>query len=310
MGAPNVSAETLIFATQLGSADGDWAAYLTGAIMDSPAITSEILEQIQVWNFDQAWELFLHPLASTELAQKLKDEYVFADLISGNSREEISAIIEAKLEQGSNKTAEEQFQLGETFYDDKSFSHALPILKSAADQGHDLAAEKTANCYSKLGYPELAVPYWEFCRTEGNHSANTNYANYLTSINRNLEFALRLWKEAAEAGIPQAAFNLGVWLKNSGDVEKGKLYLKKAGELGYLDGYFVLAGVFYKEEDWDSMNEFLAPLLEIGDKRAVTMQKAVQEKLKESEFIDAEDEEDDEYVFHSFGERTIKLDDA
>jgi TPR repeat protein len=125
-----------------------------------------------------------------------------------------------------------------------------------------------------------------------------------------LEFALRLWKEAAEAGIPQAAFNLGVWLKNSGDVEKGKLYLKKAGELGYLDGYFVLAGVFYKEEDWDSMDEFLAPLLEIGDKRAVTMQKAVQEKLKESEFIDAEDEEDDEYVFHSFGERTIKLDDA
>jgi len=310
MGAPNVSAKTLIFATQLGSADGDWAAYLTGAIMNSPAITSEILEQIQVWNFDQAWELFLHPLASTELAQKLKDEYVFADLISGNSHEETSAIIEAKLEQGSNKTAEEQFQLGETFYDDKSFSHALPILKSAADQGHDLAAEKTANCYSKLGYPELAVPYWEFCRTEGNHSANTNYANYLTSINRNLEFALRLWKEAAEAGIPQAAFNLGVWLKNSGDVERGKLYLKKAGDLGYLDGYFVLAGVFYKEEDWASMNEFLAPLLEIGDERAVRMQKAVQEKLKESEVIDAEDEEDDEYVFHSFGERTIKLDDA
>jgi len=289
MGAPNVNAETLIFATQLGSADGDWAAYLTDSIMDSPAVTSEILEQIQVWNFDQAWELFLHPLASTELAQKLTDEYVFADLISGNSREEISAIIEAKLEQESDKTAEEQFQLGETFYDDKSFSHALPILKSAADQGHDLAAEKTANCYSKLGYPELAVPYWEFCRTEGNHSANTNYANYLTSINRNLEFALRLWKEAAEAGIPQAAFNLGVWLKNSGDVEKGKLYLKKAGDLGYLDGYFVLAGVFYKEEDWASMNEFLAPLLEIGDERAVRMQKAVEEKLEESEVIDAED---------------------
>jgi hypothetical protein len=272
MGAPNVSEETLIFATQLGSADGDWAAFLSVAIMNSPAITSEILKQTRVWNFDQAWELFLHPLASTELAQTLKDEYGFAD--------QNSAIIDAKLGQGSDKTAEEQFQLGEMFYDDKSFSYALPILKRAADQGHDLAAEKTANCYSKLGYPELAVPYWEFCRTEGNHAANTNYANYLTSINRNLEFALKLWREAAEAGIPHAAFNLGVWLKNSGEVEEGKLYLKKAGELGYLDGYYVLAGVFYKEQNWASMNEFLAPLFEVGDKRAITMQEAAQKKLK------------------------------
>lgn len=205
MGAPNVSEETLIFASQLGSADGDWASLLSDAIMDSPAITSEILKQTRVWNFDQAWRLFLHPLASTELAQTLKDEHGFADKWN-------SAIIDAKLGQGSDKIAEEQFQLGGIFYDDKSFSYALPILKEAADQGHDLAAEKTANCYSKLGYPELAVPYWEFCRTEGNHAANTNYANYLTSINRNLEFALRLWREAAEAGIP-SCFQLGSVVK-------------------------------------------------------------------------------------------------
>jgi TPR repeat protein len=95
-----------------------------------------------------------------------------------------------------------------------------------------------------------------------------------------LEFALKLWREAAEAGIPHAAFNLGVWLKNSGEVEEGKLYLKKAGELGYLDGYYVLAGVYYKEQNWASMNEFLAPLFEVGDKRAITMQEAAQKKLK------------------------------
>ena len=280
LGAQNVSTKSLIFATQMGSADGDWASFLSDAIMGSPAITSEILAQTRVWNFDQAWELFLHPLASKELAQKMRAEYNFADLISGITSEEISTIVEAKLEQESRRAPEEQFRLGEIYYDKKLFSYALPILKIAADQGHDLAAEKTANCYSKLGYPELAIPYWEFCRTEGNHSANTNYANYLTSINQNLEFALRLWRESAEAGIPHAAFNLGVWLKNSGEVEQGKHYLRKAGELGYLDGYYVLAGVFYKEQDWASMNQYLAPLLEIGDKRAVAMQKAVQEKLK------------------------------
>jgi len=51
-------------------------------------------------------------------------------------------------------------------------------------------------------------------------------------------------------------------------------------DTGYLDGYYVLAGVYYKEQNWASMNKFLAPLFEVGDKRAITMQEAAQKKLK------------------------------
>ena len=290
LGAPNVSVETLVFATQMGSADGDWASFLSDAIMDSPAITAEVLQQTRVWNWEQAWDLFLHPLTSKELAQTLSAEYDLESVAlkieneMGKSRQaQLSTIIEAKLEQDSDKTIEEYFEHGEIFYDEKDYSYALPILKSAADQGHGLAAEKTANCYSKLGYPKLAVPYWEFCRTEGNHSANTNYANYLTSIDENSEFGIRLWREAADAGIAHAAFNVGVWLKNSGNLKEGRFYLEKAGDLGYLDGYYVLAGTFYKENDWDNMSKFLAPLLEVGDKRANTMQKAASVKIVEEQ---------------------------
>ena len=278
MGAPNVSVETLIFATQLGSADADWASILAYAIMDSPAITSDVLQQTQVWNSDQAWELFLHPLVSVELAQSLENEYSFLD--RSEPQDLISTIIETKLARASEKKVHDYFSLGEILYNEKIYSRALPILKAAADLGHNLAAEKTANCYSKLGYPELAVPYWEFCRTEGNHSANTNYANYLTSIGKNVDFALKLWREAADAGISHAAFNLGVWLKNSGEMAEGKIYLTKSGDLGYDDGYYVLAGIYYKAQDWENMNNSLAPLLEKGDKRAVTMQKAAQDQLK------------------------------
>jgi hypothetical protein len=251
--------------------------------------TSEKLQQIQVQNSDQAWEIFLHPLASMELAQKLEEEYNFLDQVE--RPELISTVIEAKLARQSEKTVDEYFDLGEIFYDEKSFALALPILKSAADEGHNLAAEKTANCYSKLGYPELAVPYWEFCRTEGNHSANTNYASYLTTQGRDLDFALKLWREAADAGIPQAAFNLGVWLKNSGEMEEGKLYLKKSGELGYLDGYYVLAGVYYKAQDWENMSKFLAPLLEINDQRAIKMHQAVEEQLGRNNPVEDMDDE-------------------
>jgi hypothetical protein len=59
--------------------------------------------------------------------------------------------------------------------------------------------------------------------------------------------------------------------------------LEKAGDLGYLDGYYVLAGTFYKENDWDNMSKFLAPLLEVGDKRANTMQKAASVKIVEEQ---------------------------
>ena len=172
-------------------------------------------------------------------------------------------------------------------YEELEYEEAIAPLKQAADNGHLLAAEKLANCYNRTGSSELAVPYWEICRKVNNHSANTNYAGYLREFTDQLDLAIELWRNAADAGIPQAAFNLGVWLKNNGEVEEGKKYLKKSGDLGYLDGYFVLAGIFYRAKEWSEAKEALEPLLVVEDSRAANMLAEIE--LREDPIQDSAD---------------------
>jgi tetratricopeptide (TPR) repeat protein len=175
------------------------------------------------------------------------------------------------------------------YYDKSDYLHAIPFFKYAAENGNVVAAEKLANCYKRTDSAELAIPYWEICRAAGIHSANTNYASYLKEETDQHELAMQLWRDAAKAGVPQAAFNLGVWLKNLGKIEEAKGYLKSAGDLGYMDGYFVLAGIFYHEEDWNEALEALSPLSEVGDERAETMVAAIREAIdlsQEDVFVD------------------------
>lgn len=164
-------------------------------------------------------------------------------------------------------------------YEESRYEEAIAPLKQAADQGHLASAEKLANCYNRSGSPDLAVPYWEICRKANNHSANTNYAGYLKEFADKQDLAMQLWQSAADAGIPQAAFNLGVWLKNINRIEEGKIYLKKSGDLGYLDGYFVLAGIYYHAEVWVEAQEALAPLIAVEDPRAQTMMAVIDGKI-------------------------------
>lgn len=164
-------------------------------------------------------------------------------------------------------------------YEESRYEEAIAPLKQAADQGHLASAEKLANCYNRSGSPDLAVPYWEICRKANNHSANTNYAGYLKEFADKQDLAMQLWQSAADAGIPQAAFNLGVWLKNINRIEEGKIYLKKSGDLGYLDGYFVLAGIYYRAEVWVEAQEALAPLIAAQDQRALTMMAVIESKV-------------------------------
>ena len=164
-------------------------------------------------------------------------------------------------------------------YEESRYVEAIDLFKEAADQGHLPSAEKLANCYNRSGSSELAVPYWEICRKANNHSANTNYAGYLKEFSDKQDLAMELWVNAADAGIAQAAFNLGVWLKNINRVEEGKVYLKKSGDLGYLDGYFVLAGIFYRAEEWVQAKDALDPLIAIDDPRAQTMMGVITQKI-------------------------------
>lgn len=174
---------------------------------------------------------------------------------------------------------QELYDLAMGLYEESRYEEAIAPLKQAADQGHLASAEKLANCYNRSGSPDLAVPYWEICRKANNHSANTNYAGYLKEFADKQDLAMQLWQSAADAGIPQAAFNLGVWLKNINRIEEGKIYLKKSGDLGYLDGYFVLAGIYYRAEVWVEAQEALAPLIAAQDQRALTMMAVIESKV-------------------------------
>ena len=173
---------------------------------------------------------------------------------------------------------QELYESAMGLYEESRYEEAIAPLKQAADQGHLASAEKLANCYNRSGKSELAVPYWEICRKVNNHSANTNYAGYLKEFTDKQDLAMQLWQCAADAGIPQAAFNLGVWLKNINRIEEGKAYLKKSGDLGYLDGYFVLAGIYYRVEEWVEAQEALAPLIAAQDQRALTMMAVIESK--------------------------------
>jgi TPR repeat protein len=166
---------------------------------------------------------------------------------------------------------EDLFNDGMVLYNNSQYLEAIVLFKLAADAGHLIAAEKLANCYSNTGSTELAVPYWEICRKANNHRANSNYALYLAEIPGSLDLAMQLWRAAADAGVPEAAFNLGVWLKDLGQQDEAKKWLKKSGELGYRNGFFVLAGIYYHAHEWDAMKEALKPLLELADPRALKM---------------------------------------
>ena len=176
-------------------------------------------------------------------------------------------------------SSQELYDLAMNLYEESRYLEAIDLFKEAADQGHLPSAEKLANCYNRSGSSELAVPYWEICRKANNHSANTNYAGYLKEFTDKQDLAMELWENAADAGIAQAAFNLGVWLKNINRVEEGKVYLKKSGDLGYLDGYFVLAGIYYRAEEWVQAKEALDPLIALHDSRAQTMMGVITHKI-------------------------------
>ena len=180
---------------------------------------------------------------------------------------------------------EDLFNAGMVLYEESQYLEAIAFFKPAADAGHLIASEKLANCYNRTGSSELAVPYWEICRKANNHRANTNYAGYLKEKPGFQDLAMQLWRAAADAGVPEAVFNLGVWLDDLGQHDEAKRLLKKAGELGHRNGFYVLAGIYYHAHEWDAMKEALKPLIELADPRAQRMLDAYEEIISRDQGV-------------------------
>jgi len=79
MGAPNTSSKTLEFGIDMGSQSTWHRAYLNSTIMESPAITTELLLKIPVDDYlddcDTARQMFFHPLASIDVIKHVIDDY-------------------------------------------------------------------------------------------------------------------------------------------------------------------------------------------------------------------------------------------
>jgi hypothetical protein len=121
LGAPNISSQTLEFAIDMGSQSTWHRAYLNSTIMESPAITTELLLKIPVDDYlddrDSARQMFFHPLASIDVIKHVIDDY--PELIDRLSTEEDSGELVQKAQTrwleisqtDRNPTSEEQEML-------------------------------------------------------------------------------------------------------------------------------------------------------------------------------------------------------
>jgi len=121
MGAPNTSSKTLEFGIDMGSQSTWHRAYLNSTIMESPAITTELLLKIPVDDYlddcDTARQMFFHPLASIDVIKHVIDDYpeMIDRLSSDEDSEELVKKAQARWleisETDRNPTSEEQEML-------------------------------------------------------------------------------------------------------------------------------------------------------------------------------------------------------
>jgi hypothetical protein len=92
LSAPQVSSETLEYAAEEGSQSTWHRAYLSSILMESPAITTEILLKIPVDDYiddvDTARQMFFHPLATIDVIKHVIEDYpeMINRLTSASSR--------------------------------------------------------------------------------------------------------------------------------------------------------------------------------------------------------------------------------
>lgn len=129
VGAPHISSATLEFVVNGGSENTWHRAYLSSTIMESPAITTEILLKISVDDYiddlETARQMFFHPLATIDVIKHVIEDYpemidrlTYGDESrSAENREELVKKAQAKWleisEADRNPTKEEQTMFNE-----------------------------------------------------------------------------------------------------------------------------------------------------------------------------------------------------
>jgi hypothetical protein len=100
--AKNMNIQTLKFALQVGSESTQSRAFLSLTLMDSPAITSELLLEIPVDDAiddkDTARQMFFHPLASIDVLKHVIDSFPeMIDLLVYQEFQDDSSVVDPDL---------------------------------------------------------------------------------------------------------------------------------------------------------------------------------------------------------------------
>jgi tetratricopeptide (TPR) repeat protein len=131
-------------------------------------------------------------------------------------------------------------------YDAHQWEEALEPLEAVARTGNILALFKYANTLGNLDIDDAAEHFWRIAIDAGHTDSCNNLANLLKNQGRNEE-VLPLYQKAADAGAPDAIFNIGLLLQDE-DPEAGEEWFLKAVEAGHAKACSNLALKYFTEE--------------------------------------------------------------
>jgi TPR repeat protein len=147
--------------------------------------------------------------------------------------------------------AESQFQRGILLKSDNE-EEAIKYLRLAADQGHPGACLELGLVHRNSGNYADSLEWFRLAARRGNPEGIACLGDMFRKgfgVSADLGEAGRLYREAAEMGMPYAEYAYGVLLRDTGDVENSLKYLKLAAAHDLVPAYTEIGMVYRSQKD-------------------------------------------------------------
>lgn len=178
------------------------------------------------------------------------------DFVEGDQGSGYSSTIETTLKEDNN--ANELFDTGKDYYDQKQYSEAIKCFKASAEQGNADAQDMLGIIYSNLNNDKVVTVdnnealRWFKKAAEQNHLLGILHLGHMKEFGGGCQVdykeALSLYERAANGGCVEAQAYLGwVYLKGScglaQDKNKALIWYRKAAEQGDGNSQFFLGSL-------------------------------------------------------------------
>lgn len=199
------------------------------------------------------------------------------------------------------ESIEEVFQQAHKLYLEQDYTEALPLLREAAEGGHDMAQGILGEFYRDgKGVPqdyEQAVKWYQKAAEQGEPLSQNNLGIMYQEgkgVRQDSKQAAVWWRKAAEQGHLLAQSNLGaLYAKGTGieqDYKKAVKWMRKAAEHGSPEALNNLAIMYFNgygiEKDVLTSYALLLIASKLGHDNAKKTESQLKEKLTEKQ-IDA-----------------------